>query len=208
MKIIGLTGGIASGKNFVAEVFAKNGAVVFDADKEVHQLLELDKSTFREVNKFFPESVIDKKIDRKILGKIVFDPKDKSGKKLKILEKILHVKVRKKYQEFLKKSKKEKQKFAVLNIPLLLETEGYDCDKIVAIITSKAIQKKRFLERAKKNHPKIFAAEKKNFEKKFEQIRSKQLSNLERKKRADFVIKNDGSKAELVAAVKKVLVLF
>lgn len=203
MKIIGLTGGIASGKNFVAEVFAKNGAVVFDADKEVHQLLELDKSTFREVNKFFPEAVIDKKIDRKILGKIVFSAEDKSGKKLKILEKILHTKVRKKYQEFLKKSKKEK--LAVLNIPLLLESEGYDCDKIVAIITSKAIQKKRFLERAKKNHPKIFAAEKKNFEKKFEQIRSKQLSNLERKKRADFVINSSLSKASTIKQVKKFL---
>lgn len=96
MKIIGLTGGIASGKNFIAEIFAKNGAVIFDADVEVHKLLESDKSTIEEVINSFPESFIEQKINRKILGKIVFS----NSKKLEILEKILHPKVRKKYQSF------------------------------------------------------------------------------------------------------------
>lgn len=201
MKIIGLTGGVASGKNFVAEVFAKNGAAIFDADKEVHQLLESDKSTFREVQKFFPEAIIEKKISRKILGKIVFNDE----KKLKILEKILHPKIRKKHLEFLKSAKKSGKKLAVLNIPLLLEKEGYKCDQTLAIIASKAIQKKRFLERAKKNDPKNFLRDKKDLEKKFEQIRSKQISNLERKKRADFVINSSLSKAHTIKQVKKFL---
>jgi dephospho-CoA kinase len=81
MKIIGLTGGIASGKNFVAEIFQKNGAAVFDADKEVHELLESHAEAIKEVKENFPESVIGKKISRKLLGQIVFsDPQ-----KLKIL---------------------------------------------------------------------------------------------------------------------------
>jgi dephospho-CoA kinase len=200
MKIIGLTGGIASGKNFVAEIFRQKGAAVFDADCEVHSLLELDKSTILQVKNSFPESFVEGKIERKILGKIVFA----SAQKLKILEEILHPQVRKKYQEFLATAQKEKKKIAVLNIPLLLETQGYECDKILAITASPSIQKKRFLARARKNNPKNFALEKKNLEKKFEQIRSKQISNFERKSRADFTINSNASKSFVIAQVKKI----
>jgi len=173
MKILGLSGGVASGKNFVAEIFFEKGAAVFDADKEVHKLLELDKSTISAVKKNFPQSFVADKIERKILAKIVFADE----KKLRILEKILHPKVRKKYQIFLQESEKQKKKIVVLNIPLLLETEAYKCDKIVAIIASPSIQKKRFLARARKNNPQIFSSEKKNLEKKFHQIKTKQVSN-------------------------------
>ena len=186
MKIIGLTGGIASGKNFVAEIFAQKGAAVFDADFEVHQLFASDKSVIGAVKKNFPESFVEGKIERKILGKIVFS----DAAKLAILEKILHPKVREKYQEFLANAQKSKKKIAVLNIPLLLETKGYKCDKIVAIVASPSVQKRRFLAR----HKKISAAEKQNLEKKFEQIRSKQISNLARKASADFVVNSGGSK--------------
>ena len=201
MKIIGLSGGIASGKNFLAEIFAKNGAAIFDADKEVHKLLESDKSTFDEVLKKFPQAIINKKIDRKILGKIVFADE----KKLKILEKILHPQVRKKYQEFLKIAEKEKREIVVLNVPLLLESEVYKCDKILAIITSKALQKQRFLEREKEKNPQVFSAEKKSLEKKFAQIRSKQISNLERKRKADFIINGSAAKAEIIKQIKKII---
>ncbi len=198
MKIIGLTGGIASGKNLIAEIFAKNGAAVFDADAEVHKLLESGKSTIQAVKKNFPESFVEQKIDRKILGKIVFG----DAKKLQILEKILHPKVRKNYQEFLKSAREEKKKLAVLNIPLLLEVKGYKCDCIVAIIATKAVQKKRFLAREKNKNPdaKIFESEKK-----FAQIILKQISNSERKAKADFVIKNDGNRSDAVVQVKKIL---
>ncbi len=201
MKIIGLTGGIASGKNFVAEVFAKEGAAVFDADAEVHKLLESDRETLLEVKRKFPESFIEQKIDRKILGKIVFSDE----RKLKILEKILHPKVRKKHLEFLKESKKSGKKIAVLNIPLLLETESYECDFILAVIASKAVQKKRFLAREKKKDPKNFAKNKKIVEKRFAQIYTKQAKNSERKKLADFVIKNGISKANSTKQIEKFL---
>ncbi len=198
MKIIGLTGGVASGKNLIAEIFAKNGAAVFDADAEVHKLLELDKSTIQAVKKIFPASFIEQKIDRKILGKIVFADE----KKLRVLEKILHPKVRKNYQKFLKSAREEKKKFAVLNIPLLLETKGYKCDYVVAIIAKKSVQKKRFLAREKNKNP---AAKISESEKKFTKIISKQISNSERKAKADFVIKNDGSMTDAAVQVKKIL---
>ena len=201
MKIIGLTGGIASGKNFVAEIFQKNGAAIFDADKEVHELLESHAEAIKEVKENFPESVIGKKISRKLLGQIVFsDPQ-----KLKILEKIIHVKVREEYQIFLQKAVKEKKRLAVLNIPLLLETQSYKCDKVVVIIVSDEVQKKRFLMRAKKTDPENFLHEKENLIRKFEKIKSKQIDNLKRKKHADFVVDNSLTKAFTIKQVKKII---
>jgi dephospho-CoA kinase len=201
MKIIGLTGGIASGKNFVAEIFQKNGAAVFDADKEVHELLESHAEAIKEVKENFPESVIGEKISRKLLGQIVFsDPQ-----KLKILEKIIHVKVREEYQIFLQKAVKEKKKLAILNIPLLLETQSYKCDKVVAIIVLDEVQKKRFLMRAKKTDPENFLHEKENLIRKFEKIKSKQIDNLKREKHADFVINNSLTKAFTIKQVKKII---
>ncbi len=201
LKVIGLTGGIASGKNFVAEIFTKNGAAVFDADKEVHNLLESDKATILQVKKEFPESFVDGKIERKILGRIVFADE----KKLRLLEEILHVKVRENYRKFLFEADKSGKKLVVLNIPLLLETEGYESDYVVAILASPSIRKKRFLARAKKSNPKNFAAEKRNLEKKFTQIIAKQLTNTERKSRADFVVNTSKSKAETVNQVEDFL---
>jgi dephospho-CoA kinase len=201
MKIIGLSGGVASGKNFVADIFEKNGADVFDADKEVHKLLEFDKSVVDEVGKKFPESFVKEKIDRKILGKIVFE----NEKKLKILEKIIHFEVRKKYQEFLESAKKKKLNLVVLNIPLLLENKAYKCDFVVAVIASKALQKKRFLERAKKLNPKNFAAQKKNLEKRFAQIAAKQMPDSQRKNSADFVIDARKGKNDVEKQVEKLL---
>jgi dephospho-CoA kinase len=150
MKIIGLTGGIAAGKNFVSEIFAQNGAAIFDADAQVHELFELDKLVISRVAKNFSESLVENKIDRKILSKLVFANEKKSKKNLEILEKILHPKVRQKYDEFLIKSRQENRNLVVLNVPLLLENKGYECEKIVAIIAPKSVQKKRFLARAKK----------------------------------------------------------
>lgn len=201
MKIIGLTGGIASGKNFVAEIFKKDGAAIFDADAESHSLLESDKRTIDEVSFFFPESLKNQKIDRKTLGKIVFTDRNK----LQILEKILHPKIYQKYCDFLKKSHREQRKIAILNIPLLLEKQSYKCDKIISVVVSSILQKYRFLAREKKKNPQNFFAEIQNFEKKFSKVSAKQLGNLERKKKSDFIINNCNSRAETIKQTKKIL---
>lgn len=207
LKVIGLTGGIAAGKNFVAEIFAAEGAAIFDADKEVHKLLELDAATIAQVKKNFPESFVDNKIERKILGKIVFADE----KKLRVLEEILHPKVRENYREFLSAAQKSGKKIAVLNIPLLLETKGYECDYVLAVLASLAVRKKRFLARAKKNYtktnPQNFLRDKKSLEEKFTQIIAKQLTNAERKARADFVVNTGKSKLETIKQVKKIISL-
>jgi len=201
MKIIGLSGGVASGKNLVAEIFAKNGAAIFDADKEVHKLLELDKSTISRIKKSFPECFLDKKINRQILGKIVFH----DVKKLKILEEIIHPQVRKNYDNFLKEARKNKVELVILNIPLLLETQHYKCDKILVIISSKELRKERFLEREKVKDKRNFDLKKKDLEKKFVAILKSQLSDVKRKKHADFIIKNNDSKKALELEIKELM---
>lgn len=201
VRIIGITGGIASGKNFVTEIFASSGAPVFDADQEVHQALESNKIIISEIKKKFPKSFVDGKIDRKILQGIVFAGDSVSN--LKILEDILHPMVRKNYEEFLLKAQRDSKKIVVLNIPLLHESEFYKCDNIVAVIASPSIQKKRFLMREKRKNPKDFLRQKS--EEKFASILKKQISNKEHKAKADFIINSNKSKAQTVMQAKKIL---
>jgi dephospho-CoA kinase len=78
MFIVGLTGGIASGKSLVARVFKDLGAIVIDADRIVHELLEPDQEAWKEVIQHFPEvQRVDRTIDRRKLGAIVFTDREK-----------------------------------------------------------------------------------------------------------------------------------
>jgi len=79
MFIIGLTGGIASGKSLVARVFKDLGATVIDADRIVHELLEPDQGAWSEVIQYFGQDIQrpDKTIDRRKLGAIVFNDAEK-----------------------------------------------------------------------------------------------------------------------------------
>jgi dephospho-CoA kinase len=79
MLIVGLTGGIASGKSLVARVFNDLGATVIDADRIVHELLEPDQDAWREIIQHFGQDVqrADKTIDRRKLGAIVFSDREK-----------------------------------------------------------------------------------------------------------------------------------
>jgi dephospho-CoA kinase len=79
MFIIGLTGGIASGKSLVARVFKDLGATVIDADRIVHELLEPEQDAWREIIQYFGQDVqrADKTIDRRKLGAIVFNDREK-----------------------------------------------------------------------------------------------------------------------------------
>jgi dephospho-CoA kinase len=192
MIVVGITGSIASGKNFVAEVFKKNGAEVFDADKEVHKIFISDESAILLIQKHFPESIINGKIDKKIIAEIAFSDK----KKLKILEEIIHKKIREKYKNFLQLSNKKRVKIIVLNVPLLLERQGYKCDKVISVLGSK-IQKYRFLKRSgdfSKSH-----------EEKFYKIINNQMNNFDRKKKSDFIIFNANSKANTILQTKKII---
>lgn len=195
MLIIGLTGGVASGKNFVASQFQKLKIPVFDADLEVHKLLANDQEIILMIKKIFPKSVVNGKIDRKILGEEVLDDREK----LDNLEKIIYPKLRKKENLFIKNCRVQRQKTVVLNIPLLFEKDGYKrCHKTIAVIVSPSLQFYRFKSRFKSQDNGLIY-------KKFQNITKHQINNLQRKNRADFIIYNGLSKSFATKQVKNLL---
>ena len=193
MKIIGLSGGIASGKNTVADIFHELGIEVFDADAVVHNLYLQDQEIIKLVAQNFLESFDGKIINRKILSALI----SKNPSQIHILEKIIHPKIREIYQNFLEKNLQKKSNFVVINIPLLLESNQYKTDKIIAIIADEKLRQDRYIQRVVaylKNANPDLINELKN---KFLMLKNKQISDEERIKKADFVIYNDSDLADL-----------
>jgi dephospho-CoA kinase len=193
MKIIGLSGGIASGKNTVADIFHELKIEVFDADAVVHNLYLQDQEIIKVVAQNFLESFDGKIINRKILSALI----SKNPSQIHILEKIIHPKIREIYQNFLEKNLQKKSNFVVINIPLLLESNQYKTDKIIAIIADEKTRQNRYIQRVVadlKNSNSDLINELKN---KFLMLKNKQISDEERIKKADFVIYNDADLADL-----------
>ena len=193
MKIIGLSGGIASGKNTVAEIFQQLGIAVFDADAVVHKLYSQDQKIIELVAKNFPETFDGKIINRQILSALI----SKNPDQIHVLEKIIHPEIRQIYQNFLENNLEKKANFVVINIPLLLESNQYKTDKIIAIIADEKLRQDRYIQRIipdLKNANHDLINELKN---KFLMLKNKQISDAERIKNADFIIQNDGNLADL-----------
>ena len=102
------------GKSTTASMFHRRKIPVFDADKVVHNLFNRDGPVLRLVEKHFPSAVTDNRVDRAVLGKIVFgDPN-----RLCILESIIHPLVDIERKRFLQSHRRGKTKMVVLDIPL------------------------------------------------------------------------------------------
>ncbi|MBN1804238.1 MAG: dephospho-CoA kinase [Sedimentisphaerales bacterium] len=153
--IIGLLGGIGSGKSTVASEFAKLGCKVIDADKIAHELLA-ESSVKEKVVKLFEKNILDSsgEVDRKKLAESVFSDE----KKLTSLNNIIHPLVLRRTQELIEKYKSQNQiKAIILDMPLLVEVGWHKrCDKLIFVNCEKKLR----LERAKKlgfdeNHVKI-----------------------------------------------------
>jgi len=193
MKIIGLSGGIASGKNMVADIFQQLGIAVFDADAVVHKLYSQDQKIIELVAQNFLETFDGKIINRQILSALI----SKNPDQIHVLEKIIHPEIRQIYQNFLENNLEKKANLVVINIPLLLESNQYKTDKIIAIIADEKLRQDRYIQRVipdLKNANHDLINELKN---KFLMLKNKQISDAERIKSADFVIQNDGNLADL-----------
>ena len=200
MKIIGITGGIASGKNSVAKIFAEFGVAVFDADEIVHNLFLDDQNVINEIAKQFPQSFKGKVIERKILSEIIA----KYPQKITIIENIIHPIIRNKYQQFIVKSNQEQQKLAVLNIPLLLENSFYKVDKIIAIIADDELRRKRYIQRCLTDNDAMDETKIKLLEDKFFMLKNKQISDEQRIKKADFIVYNNSDLASLQVKILEI----
>ena len=117
--IIGLTGGIATGKSTVSNILASLGAYVIDADKIAHNILDKSNEAYKEVVDEFGQKILNNnnKISRKKLGEIVFF----DNEKLEKLENITHPYIIKKIKAIINE-KKEDFEYIVLDAPLLFET--------------------------------------------------------------------------------------
>ena len=134
MLIIGLAGGIASGKSFVAECFKHLGAALIDADKVGHEVLDQSDVQALLVDRWGPEVVINHKVDRRRLAAIVFDIND-DGQQLSELEKITHPRIRQEIESQINELRDAGQIPAVvLDAPVMFRT-GWDeiCDRIVFV---------------------------------------------------------------------------
>ncbi len=168
---LGLTGSMATGKSTVAKMFASRNIPIYDADKAVHELYE--NEAVGPVGALFPDVVLDGRIDRKVLSGHVLANK----KKLALLEHVVHPLVHQKMAEFIASHHKSGQHLIILEIPLLFETgNDYPLDKIAVTHCDDQIQKQRAMARPGMTIEK------------FDAIKARQMSQHEKKKRADFTI--------------------
>jgi dephospho-CoA kinase len=180
MKVIGLTGGIGSGKSTVSQLLSELGANVVDADQVGHQCYQPGTKTWKDVVAAFGQDIVaaDGSIDRKKLGAIVFGDHDS----LVRLNQIMHPRMREMMADLIEKHRQDGADVVVLEAAILLEA-GWTplVDELWITVASEPIVIQRVKERT--GLPE-------------EQIRSRiqsQLSVEERAEKADLVINNDGS---------------
>ena len=192
MLIVGLTGGVASGKTAVSEVLKEEGADIIDADQIARELVQPHGPAWDELVRTFGEEILqgDGSIDRKKLADRVFvDPKQR-----KLLNQILHPLITEEMDRRTREiGQKNPEAIVVIDAPLLIEV-GYHrrADKVMVVVSTQAEQIERLKVRDGINSEEAL------------RILSSQMPVEEKVKLADFVIRNEGSLAEVRERAKEV----
>ena len=182
---IGILGDIGSGKSYVAKEF---GYPVFNADYEVGKLYQKNKKIFNKLKKSLPKYIHSFPVDKKEISNAILSNK----KNLTKIIKIIHLEIRKKLNSFLKKHKNTK--IIILDIPLLIENKINNKKDILIYVESK---KPEILKRLKKR---------KNFNQKLlKKFKSIQLPISYKKKKSQFIIKNNFTKKSVRSDIKNIL---
>lgn len=146
MKILGLTGGIASGKSTVSKFFLDEGIPVIDTDLIARNLLNKGTEVYQEVITFFSDEILltNQEINRKKLGRIIFSNPQKREK----LNAIVHPQVRKEVSLEISKHQETGTNILVLDVPLLFETNYQELvDFTIVVYTSPLKQLERLIDR-------------------------------------------------------------
>jgi dephospho-CoA kinase len=190
--VIGLTGGIASGKSTVSKMFREKGIRVVDADQIAREVVEVGKPAYQKIVETFGEEILqaDQTINREKLGALIFADE----KKREQLNQIVHPAIRK---EMLKQSQEEKEKHAkvvVLDIPLLFESNlTHLVDKTILVYVDEETQLKRLMKRN-------------DLSEKDAKLRiSSQLPLKEKIRLSDEVINNNGSIEETQTQLQQLI---
>ena len=182
---IGILGSIGSGKSYVAKNF---GYPVFDADLEVRKLYKNNKKIFFKLKKILSKYIFSFSNNKNEISKAILANKSNLSK----IVKIVHIEVRKKMHIFLKKNKNKK--IVILDIPLLLENKLNKKGDILVFIQSNRAQILKKLKKRKNINFKLIN--------KFKNI---QLPIDYKKKKSNFLIKNDFKKGTVEKYVKYIL---
>ena len=147
MIVVGLTGGIATGKSTVAQMFKQCGAIVIDADQLARDVVRRGSPAWREIVKYFGKSILnpDQTINRHALGAIVFHHRGK----LRKLERIIHPRVAREKERLVRQiAKRMPHAVVIYEVPLLFEV-GADkrVDKVLVVTADRATQIARLKKR-------------------------------------------------------------
>lgn len=188
MKIIGLTGGIGSGKSTAAQFLKELGAVVIDLDQIGHDVQKKDGGVYKQILSTFGEGILadDGEIDRAKLGKIVFN----DHHELERLNSIVHPAIDKRVEEETAKNRLNGVKVMAMEAAAMLENHrSWQADEIWVVIAPEKNVIKRIKDRPEYNEEIAKS-----------RIRS-QITNEERVKKADITIVNDGTLEQFKAKV-------
>lgn len=173
MTLLGLTGSIGMGKSTVGGMFRQLGIPVYDVDAEIHKLYAEGGAGVEPVRAAFPEAVVDNRVDRTRLSKLVVG----NEAEIKRLESVIHPLLGSGRAAFFEEAEGDGHTLVVLDIPLIFETGGEGrVDKIAVVSAPKDVQKDRVLQREDMT------------EEKFEAILARQVPDAEKRARADYVI--------------------
>ena len=188
MIVIGLTGSIGMGKTTTAKLFAEEGVPVCDSDALVHDLYQTEGVV--PIAAAFPEAVKEGKVDRAVLSQILRE----NPAQFSILEDIVHPLVRAKQDAFIAEQRARGRAVALLDIPLLFETKAENrVDVVVVVSSAEDIQRQRVLSRPGMT------------EEKFHMILARQMPDVDKRKKADFVIDTGRGIHDAKAQVRAVL---
>ena len=191
-KLVGITGGIGSGKTTFSNHLKKLGFVVHESDTVVSEIYNNPKKQFLSFikEKISQDATNHNKINKAEIANIIFS----NNKIKKLLERRIHKEVQISREAFIKKYTKKKKKIIFADIPLLFENKlEKNFDLVICIISSKKNRTKRVLKNkkfTKENLNKIFKA---------------QTTDKERKKRSQIIINNNKTKKDFIFSVEKVL---
>jgi dephospho-CoA kinase len=173
MVVLGLTGSIGMGKSTAAERLRRLGVPVHDADAEIHRLLREDRLAISAVGAAFPGVIRNGSVDRAELGRRVFG----DAAALARLESILHPRVQRVADRFLRRAAAAREPVVALDIPLLFETGGARrCDAVIVVSAPGFVQSARVLHRPGMSAQRLAA------------ILARQTPDALKQREADFVV--------------------
>lgn len=191
-KIIGLTGGIASGKSTVSNLLRLSGYPIIDADQIARQLQAAHSKGLEQLITVFGKQILnpDQTLNRQVLGSFVFNDQKKLNKLNMVMQPLIYDEIWRQIKHY----QKQHIPYVILDIPLLFEANyANDCDLVIVVAVDRQTQLQRLMQR---NDYSQFEAE--------QRINS-QMSLAKKKRLADIVIDNSGNRDELKRQVANLI---